>query len=236
MTKKNTYQLMFMVLIFYCCTPMNKSNHETDKNSMTAKVAHIDTASEFEVFTRPFPHRKLPYEINVASSDWIDFNSDKNSEIDRKNVIKFLCNKDSNAVLQPGGGYYQYYYGYQFKWDSVIGLIYYRISNNYIGYMLSVFDSKGHLQDSLFLSGVKGEFDPEAQKESVIGVNGTIEVCEVIMNHGIEYSGNVFRADYVTITYRINPNGKITELSRTNRTGVKVKCDKNQKDRVVLVN
>jgi len=196
----------------------------------------VDTVSPFQNFVNKFDYRELPYEINIASNDWINFNIATTSEISRADAIKFLCNKDDNCVKQPTGGFYQYYFGYRVKLNDKVGLIYYRTSSDYTGYVLSVFDTIGALQSSLFLSGVKGEYDPEAQKEVIIGHDGVIEIGEIIFNNGIDYSGNVFKANYTMKKYQLSVQGKIDELSNLNKLGIEVKCDKTQKDRVIIVN
>jgi hypothetical protein len=93
----------------------------------------------------------------------------------------------------------------------------------------------GVLQSSIFLSGVKGVFDPEAQKEAAIGDDCIIEIREIKLNRGVDYSGNIFKADFIKKKYQVSLQGKIVELYNENKLGIDVKCDTAQKDRIVIV-
>ncbi len=216
-------------------TEINEKQNAINMDTTIHNKVIVDTVSPFQSFVNKFDYRELPYNINVASNDWINFNKTTLSEINRADVVKFLCNKNDNCVKQPTGGFYQYYFGYRIKLKEKVGLIYYRISSDYTGYVLSIFDTVGVLQSSLFLSGVKGEYDPEAQKEAVIGSDCLIEIGEIIFKSGIDYSGTIFKANYSLKKYQVSLQGNIDVLSTVNRMEIDVKCDKTQKDRVILV-
>jgi hypothetical protein len=235
----NVFNIMISaVMLLQGCTNTQTNEKQNVINIDTTLHDKVlaDTLSPFQNFVNKFDYRELPYEINIASKDWINFNIATKTEINREDAIRFLCNKDGSCVKQPTGGFYQYYFGYRIKLNDNIGLIYYRTSSDYTGYVLSVFDSVGVLKSSLFLSGVKGEYDPEAQKEAILGSDGVIVIGEIIFNNGIDYSGSIFKANYTLKKYQMSRQGKIDELSKLDKLGIEVKCDKTQKDRVVLVN
>jgi hypothetical protein len=227
------------VLLLQGCTNTQK-NEKQNLNNMDATLhgkVLSDTLSPFQNFVNKFDYRELPYELILGSIDWKDFSSKESLlEISRADALKFLAQGDRDISSKTKSGEYQYYFGYRIKLNDNIGLIYYRTSSDYIGYVLSIFDPAGVLKSSLFLSGIKGEFDPEAQKEAILGSDGVIVIEEIIFNNGIDYSGSIFKANYTLKKYQISRQGKIDELSKLDKLGIEVKCDKTQKDRVVLVN
>lgn len=196
----------------------------------------VETESPFQEFVNKFDYRELPFELILGSNDWKDFGSiEPLVEISRDVALQFLCGRDKDVLNKTKNGEYQYYFGYRIKLNDKIGLIYYRTSLDYAGYVLSVFDPIGVLQSSLFLSGVKGLFDPEAQKEAAIGNDCIIEIGEIILNKGVDYSGNIFKANYTLKKYQVSLQGKIDELYNEYKLGIDVKCDTAQEDRIVIV-
>jgi hypothetical protein len=237
---KNTFIAIIIntVLMQQSCTETHrKDNHNMVRvDSVLNKNIKEDTLSFFDIFSNKFEYRQLPFESKIGSKDWKDFSSKAPLiEIPRDTAILYLTAGNKNVFDKKSDGYHQYYYGYKINFNNVIMLIYYRTSLDYVGYVISTFDKLGKLQDTLFLSGVKGEYDPEAQKDGVIGSDGLIEISEIIMNQGIDYSGRLFKADYLLKKYQVNPQGKIVEIYNLSKLGVDVKCEKTQKDRVVLI-
>jgi hypothetical protein len=55
------------------------------------------------------------------------------------------------------------------------------------------------------------------------------------LNRGVDYSGNIFKADFIKKKYQVSLQGKIVELYNENKLGIDVKCDTAQKDRIVIV-
>lgn len=217
-------------------TQTNEKQNTINMDTTLHNKVLVDTVSSFQSFVNKFDYRELPYELILGSEDWKDFNSKVPLvEIPRNIALQFLCGNDKDLFNKTRNGEYQYYFGYRIKLKDKVGLIYYRTSSDYTGYVLSVFDTVGVLKSSLFLSGVKGEYDPEAQKEAVIESDCVIEIGEIIFNNGIDYSGNVFKANYTLKKYQVSLQGKIEELSNVNKMEIEVKCDKTQKDRVVIV-
>jgi hypothetical protein len=227
------------ILLLQGCTNKQKNDTQNIINMDTTLYDNVlaDTLSPFQKFVNKFDYRELPFELKLGSKDWKDFSSKEPLiEISRSEALKFFAQADKDVSSKTKSGEYQHYFGYRIKLNDNIGLIYYRTSSDYTGYVLSVFDPRGGQKSSLFLSGVKGEYEPEAQKEAILGNDGVIVIDEIILNNGIDYSGSVFKANYTLKKYQLSLQGKINELSQLGKEGIEVKCDKTQRDRVVIIN
>jgi hypothetical protein len=233
------YVLVNSVLLLQGCVQNQKLENISARtfDTVSSDKSYIETLSEFDMFVDGFKYRQLPFTLTLGSEDWKDFSSiEPLVEISRGKAIKFLTGTNKEDLNKANSGEYQYYLGYRIHFNDKTGLIYYRTSLDYTGYVLSVFDKDRVLKGSLFLSGIKGEFDPEAQKEAVIRDDGVIEVVEIIFYKGIDYSGKIFKANYSKKEYQISINGEINEISNINKYEVSVICDETQKDRVILAN
>lgn len=215
------------------------------KDSMNDEVATFDikynntptdSVSLFTKFSNSFDNRDLPFELNFGSNDWKNFNSEVPlQEIPRKEAITFLCGDQVDCFKETQSGAYQYYWGYKIKINQTIGLIYYRTSSDYVGYILSTFDSTGKLQGSLLLAGIKGEYDPEIQREAFINEEGSIEIREINISEDFNYDQIPFDVEVVTENYRITEEGEIILISKSPKVKAKAITSKEQKDRVIIV-
>ena len=235
----NVFQIVSLTaLLLQGCTNTQKNEKQNVifmDTTLDNKVS-VETESAFQDFVNKFDYRELPFLLILGTTDWKDFGSTEPLvEISRNVSLQFLCGRDKDLLNKTKNGEYQYYFGYRIKLNDKLGLIYYRTSLDYTGYVLSVFDTIGVLQSSIFLSGVKGVFDPEAQKEAAIGDDCIIEIREIKLNRGVDYSGNIFKADFIKKKYQVSLQGKIVELYNENKLGIDVKCATAQKDRIVIV-
>jgi hypothetical protein len=235
----NVFQLVTLTALLLhggTNTPKTEIQNVIFTDTTLNNKVFVETDSSFQDFINKFDYRELPFELILGSKDWKDFGSiEPLVEISRDLALQFLCGGDNDVLNKTKNGEYQYYFGYSLKLNDNLGLVYYRTSLDYTGYVLSVFDTLGVLQSSIFLSGVKGVFDPEAQKEAVIGDDCIIEIQEIILNRGVDYLGNIFKADFTKKKYQVSLQVKIVELYNENKLGIDVKCATAQKDRIVIV-
>jgi hypothetical protein len=229
------------MLLFLCCRDANVSAHKNEHGDLnliqkeirkTADNLPLSESSDSSVFFYKFQLRETPYEIKMDSPDWVGFISKQPAEISRNEVMNFLCNNDSNFIKDPQGGYYQYYYGYRLKLqNNFSGLIYYKTTQDYTGFVLSVFSTNGKLTDELFIAGTKGEYDPERQKECQINYEGQILITEIIVNNNFNYDSKPFDASCIENKYEINEIGKINLSESTNKR-VKAVCSEENNNRI----
>jgi len=211
-------------------------NDEVAASDIKYNNTPTDSVSSFTKFSNSFDNRDLPFELNFGSNDWKNFNSEEPlQEIPRKEAIAFLCGNQGDCLKETKSGAYQYYWGYKIKINQTIGLIYYRTSSDYAGYILSTFDSTGKLQGTLVLAGIKGEYDPEVQRESFIDEEGNIEIREINISEGFNYDQIPFDVEVVTENYRVAKDGEIILISKSPKVKAKAITSKEQKDRVIIV-
>lgn len=243
MNKKNilTFLLSSVLLFTGGCSSDSNSNSSpvASKDSLKANNAplvkdSIDYDGEFKAFMSRFKDVALPFDLFVGYSGWIDFGAlEKPEEIPRDVAIKYFCAGDVGKVREPDGGFIQYYYGYKVQvTDSLYGVIYYRTTTDYSGYVLAIFDSMGGFKDELFLAGTKGLFDPEAQKEGKIFLDGKISVEEIVPDSSIDWKVS-FKARIVRTFYQVTSSGEIKSVSTEKVDDQNVVIDKNLRDRLV---
>jgi len=255
MLKSLNYELgiyTFMLLIISCGDreATNKKDQPSDtinarsiyniKDSSSLKENNrsnngIQTTEDvgFSNFSKNFKKRNLPYELSLFNKDWVDFYSPI-KEINRDSVVKFLCEGNKNKILASGGGYEQFYYGYQINiQDSIIGLIYYRTSSTYSGYVLSMFNKKGKMSGELFLAGTNGEYDIEAQKEANLFENGQIEIKEIILNKNTSQKKEMLDAKIIRSRFEVLQNGEVVHLKDPVLTHNDVYQDRDSRFRLI---
>jgi hypothetical protein len=244
--KKNKFLTLLLpsILLFIGgCSSDSNSNSSlvTIKDSLTTSNTllvkdSIDDGDGFKAFVNRFKNVALPFDLFIGYSGWIDFGAlEKPDEIPRDVAIKYLCAGDAGKVREPDGGFIQYYYGFKVQiFDSLFGIIYYRTTSEYNGYVLTVFDSLGKLKDELFLAGTKGIFDPEAQKEGKIFLDGKIFVEEIIPDSGIDWNAP-FKASIVQTFYQVSSNGEIKFNSTEKVNGQYVGIDQDLRYRFIKV-
>jgi hypothetical protein len=197
--------LIIMITLFLqSCTEAQKEKNQASpsKPSNKASVKKNARVSEaFINFCQKFEHRNLPFDCKLDSKDFIDFGADKKKiQIVNSDELAFI--KDDNES--------EYYYGYKITYEGLIGLICYQISD-YVGYVLSLYDSSGELKTTLFLAGAKGLVDSEAEKEAIIGSDGVIQTMEIIPKD-MSSTISTFKADYILKKYQITSSGKLKEI------------------------
>jgi len=229
----NRLLMVFVIALFVVnCNENHTQNQEnkrtTDSSDLvkndSQSIHSIDTSgtinsgspleltsnSTFKKFSLNFSKRNLPYELQIGDSDWIKFTPSDFKEIHRDTAIKYLCENDTKKVLDPKGGYYRYYYGYRIAiHDTLVGLLYFRSSSEYSGYILSLFGEKGKLLNEIFLAGTKGEYNIEAQKESKLYEDGSIEIKEIVLSKDAVGKSEPYDAKIRTTRYEISASGKI---------------------------
>lgn len=164
---------------------------------------------EFNWLVKNFDPVEFNSVLNISAENWPDFSKEQLVKITPYTAEKYLCGGDKNKMTKPSGSTYQYFTGQRISiTDSLTGLIYYRVGEDWTGYQLAFFNKYGNLKDELFLSGTKGFVNPEAQKEATIFTDGKIIVTEIIPEDRHNRKG-IFYAQCIEMTYWVKPDGTI---------------------------
>jgi hypothetical protein len=225
--------LCIYILFLSCNASENRDDNSSRQLGKQINSQDRDTTSEFMSFLMAFPEKKLPFELKVYSKDWIDFNSSSIKEISRHNAIRFLLNNDSAGIRQSDGGISQFYYGYKIKFGTRLwGVIYYRTNKDYDGFVLSICNTSGAIVDQLFITGIKGEYEPLEQKQSIISAD-SIKIETIVVKNKVDYEGNPFSVKLIRQNYFMNALGKIV-LNKDERIDALAVCDKTNNDRIEI--
>jgi hypothetical protein len=186
----NKMKLMPILIVLVSIVSCKKTDNIEITNSQIKSEKVITTTlkndshifdEDFLKFSKKFQEKSLPLKIEYKSNNWFDFSSEiELKEIDKSSAVKYLLNNDKTKIFQSDGGIKQFYYAYKIIFPNKnIGLIYYRTDHDYIGFVMTIYDSKGKYIKDEFLAGSNGEYDIEAQKDVLIDSNGEIKISEI---------------------------------------------------------
>jgi len=201
--------------------------NSNDNNNVIQETPELDS---FSVFVSKFRVVDLPFKLCKGDDNWIDFYDDNDSiRIDKEEIIKFLYNNDSLEYINLDC--YQYYYGFNFTVSKdLTALIFYRVcENEYVGYELGLFNSKGKKIESYFFSGSNGKDDTRVQIESEININ--LEITTTIISIESDNTNDTFLALKEIKKSLITNTGKIPLISKSD--GVVGNYKFNEKYRIV---
>lgn len=219
--------ILIIFVFIVSCKKTNKneitnSQVKVDKRHTTILKDHKNISKDnFSEFSKKFQEKALPLKIEFKGENWFDFSTDiELNEIDRISAVKYLLNDNKNKLYQADGGIRQFYYGYKITFPNKnIGLVYYRTDQEYIGFVMTTYNSNGKYIEDKFIAGSKGEYDIVAQKDVLIDEKGVIEIYEIkIFNNNDLNTANLDFTKY---------DANFNEIKKKDNQIVKINIDQN---------
>jgi len=188
---------LILVLSIIACSNEGKRNF---KNNQV-----ID--DEFTSFLNSFNQKELPFKVVPKLDD--EFSNER--LMNRELAKQYICTNNEDCLMQPTGGYYNFYYSNIYDIDeSFILISYYRVYSEGVDYILTTFNKSGKIIDDLI---VGGQVDEGLQIESLIK-----EDLNIVIKL-LHYTPDITESNFVEVTkvektYDINDDGKFMFINR----------------------
>lgn len=163
-------------------------------------------------FINKFNIKKLPCDIIPSLDTTLDFKN----KIDFESVNSRLSfDNDKKDIVDPLGGYYNFYYSNRYlTTDSFYLISYYRVSQSGYDYIIATLNKYCKLIDQLIIAG---QVDDQSQMEAIIDKNMFIESTNIKILGRLD--NGIFSAQKIKYYYKLLHSGHF-RLVTMDSTGI----------------